>query len=122
MLGHLVTLSPCHLVIFSRGKPMPRRNRRTLLALAVLLLGVVWPARAEPPRSDLYGDPLPEGARARMGTIRFRQGGSLTNVAIAPDGKTLATAGSENSVPIWDAATGKIVQQLGWHPGTFLMV
>ena len=49
-------------------------------------------ARRDPPRADRFGDPLPEGALVRYGTIRYRPG-DIEGCALSPDGKTLATAG-----------------------------
>jgi RNA polymerase sigma factor (sigma-70 family) len=57
-------------------------------------------------RTDAHGDPLPEGALFRLGTVRFRHPGSVTAVALSSDGKTLATEGS-GTIRLWDATTGK---------------
>jgi len=59
-------------------------------------------------RKDLYGDPLPPGAVARMGTLRFRQPGCCLHVAYSPDGKLLAS-GWDEGIAVWDVATGKRV-------------
>jgi RNA polymerase sigma factor (sigma-70 family) len=55
-------------------------------------------------RTDRYGDPLPPGAIARMGTVRFRTW--ATSVAFLPGDKMLATVAQE-VVSFWDVATGK---------------
>lgn len=57
---------------------------------------------------DLYGDPLPTGASARLGSVRFRQGGAIEAIALSPDGKYLASASRDNNTTtLWEVATGK---------------
>src|SRR5262249_38115290 len=66
------------------------------------------PPRDEPPpRRDLHGDPLPRGAIARLGTVRFQHHGEVTSGFFSADGKTLTTAGRDHAVRRWDLATGK---------------
>src|SRR5437879_111223 len=77
---------------------------------------------APPPRVDLFGDPLPPGALARLGTVRARHGGAANAVAYAPDGKTLASAGEDQTVRLWDVATGKEIHACAGHRDDVLSV
>jgi RNA polymerase sigma factor (sigma-70 family) len=71
-------------------------------------------------RADRYGDPLPNGAVARLGTVRFHQGAPVACLAFAPDGKTLASGGnylegSDRVVWLWHAPSGKVVRRFVGH-------
>lgn len=56
---------------------------------------------------DRSGDPLPAQALARLGTLRFRHGGTVKQIAFSPDGEILASACSDGVVYLWEASTGK---------------
>jgi hypothetical protein len=75
-------------------------------------------------RVDLYGDPLPQGAIARMGTTQFRHpppdrrrlkdylgDPPVTGVAFSADGQALATRRSER-LRLWNANTGKLLLEI----------
>lgn len=61
--------------------------------------------REAKPRTDDHGDPLPDGAIARLGTSRFRHAGAEF-VVFSPDGKTIASR-SYREVRLWETATGR---------------
>ena len=81
------------------------------------------------PRVDLFGDPLPNGAVARMGTRRWHHHDSNPYFALSPDGKTAATAGGDQTpegdrilgvIHLWEMETGKETRQLpGYGPLAF---
>jgi RNA polymerase sigma factor (sigma-70 family) len=57
---------------------------------------------------DLYGDPLPDGAVARLGTVRLNTASGVGGVAFTPDGKSLASFSFGNGTArIWDPSTGR---------------
>jgi RNA polymerase sigma factor (sigma-70 family) len=62
---------------------------------------------AKPSAAARDEDPLPQGARLRLGSQRFTYGAFIDALALSPDGATVAAVGGTNSVVFWDAATGK---------------
>src|SRR5258708_4411402 len=62
-------------------------------------------------RTDQYGDPLPQGARARLGTVRWRHPGRVNKVVFSPDGRRLISCASwDNAARAWDVASGKEIR------------
>jgi WD40 repeat protein len=86
----------------------------TLVMLVVLAPGFGQPPGPPPQDSspsaagrDLYGDPLPPGALARLGTIKRRP--SSGTLMVTPDGKTVMGVDySRRVVRYFDAATGEL--------------
>ncbi|HTU22729.1 MAG TPA: WD40 repeat domain-containing protein [Gemmataceae bacterium] len=95
-----------------------RRNRFAVGLVFVLLVatGAAHGEDANKPRTDLYGDPLPSGAIARLGTIRLRHADA--EIAFSKDGKRLFSCDGSGEIRIWDVATGKLLrrQQLFGKP------
>jgi len=60
---------------------------------------------AKAPATDSLGDILPNGARLRLGSLRFRPPSIVAELALSPDETTLVSVGDE--LIVWDAATGK---------------
>ncbi|HMC65359.1 MAG TPA: hypothetical protein VKI65_10515 [Gemmataceae bacterium] len=101
--------------------------RGRFFAIMLLLLAASLPARSEPPaekkppvRLDRYGDPLPEGAIARLGTVRLRHASRVYTLCYFPDGKTLVSAG--RTIRLWDVANGKALRQLWCQHSTIFCV
>src|SRR5262245_23842257 len=90
-----------------------------LLFAMLLMLATSLPARSEPPaekkqpvRLDRYGDPLLEGAIARLGTVRLRhENTGVLWTAFADAGKVIAS-GSAYGLHLWDTASGKLLAQI----------
>ncbi len=57
---------------------------------------------------DLYGDPLPQGAIMRLGTLQRRAVGA--QLAVSSDGESIIGVRGQRYIHIWDAATGKLRQ------------
>lgn len=56
--------------------------------------------------TDRMGDPLPQGAVQRLGTLRMKYNRGLSDICYLPDGRGVVALGS--SIHIWDLAKGKI--------------
>jgi WD40 repeat protein len=117
---------------------MPVTRRLGLLLLfASFVVACGQLARGEPPvgqakqepapsrkriHTDLYGDPLPDGAVARLGTVRLRPGNEVFSVIFTPDGKSLIFPDSGSAsdagrffIGIYDPATGARVRGFSGH-------
>jgi WD40 repeat protein len=98
-----------------------------MLSIPVLSVIVVFgstSAFAETPHLDRYGDPLPPGAIARLGSLRLLCEGDLANVVFSKDGRIVAAvrnapviqffvagrpAPAQQDTPsqFWEVATGR---------------
>jgi RNA polymerase sigma factor (sigma-70 family) len=70
---------------------------------------------AHVPGVDRYGDPLPKGAIARLGTTRFRHHGGSFNgdrAFLTPDGKTLVTSSADGEARAWEVSTGRLLRSI----------
>jgi WD40 repeat protein len=79
--------------------------RFAALVLAILPLA----ARGQVVPTDAAGDPLPPGAIARIGTVRFLPRPYLQQVFFTADGSTVIGRGGDNVIDFWDAETGRPV-------------
>jgi RNA polymerase sigma factor (sigma-70 family) len=70
------------------------------------------PAEGNQARADHLGDPLPDEAIARLGTVRFRHGSAISALAMSTDGKVVASAGWGEAIYLWDVATGKQLHRI----------
>jgi WD40 repeat protein len=102
----------------------------TLTAAVLLLLGLAGsgaayflrPAAApRPPLPDSIAqapkkdDPRPQPRPTERKPLTLKHDGGVRALAYARDGKTLATAGSDGTVILWDPATGKQVRRIKAH-------
>jgi hypothetical protein len=85
------------------------------LAAGLWVLAAVLPIQADN-RFDLSGDPIPVGARARMGTQRFLHGGNVSSLFVSPDGQLIASVGAR-AVCLWESATGKELHRFSGDVG-----
>lgn len=91
-----------------------RRTHIKLLACITLVLSLLTSA-AESALTDDFGDPLPPGAVARLGSVRFRH--TYARFAVfSPDGKTIASWGSSDGqlhdIIVWETVTGRPLRRL----------
>ncbi len=114
------------------GSPSPVKAFRAALLL-LLVAGAVaggaaalgsraqtppLPPRAEPvqkpqpkeeakPLLDALGDPVPDGAVARLGSLRLYHGRNVYRVVLSPDAKLVVSQDDQGENRLWDAVTGQ---------------
>lgn len=76
---------------------------RSTSLIVISCFALLPTALAGPPDGrDLYGDPLPEGAVSRLGTLRFRSSGKVEALAIGGAGFLITS--SPSGIQRWDAS------------------
>lgn len=137
--------------ILDASRPLTRRLSRSGSALLTivaipLMIGAAGLRAGEPPETssatserapadsvaeaatpqaghDIYGDPLPEGAISRLGTIRLRQPGQgWRRIAFLPGGSQFIVGGLDCDARCWDARTGEMIHKFdlnGAQPSAF---
>jgi RNA polymerase sigma factor (sigma-70 family) len=117
LLGALLVLSAAVLLTGGTALMVSRPKATPLIAPRAL--------DDESPKKELtdrWGDPLPGGATARLGTTRFRVGGG--GLGFLPDNKTLISPVRHlfrtegHSIGFWDAQTGKLLREIDTNPLT----
>src|SRR6516225_8719460 len=88
-----------------------KRGHRFLPVVVGLALAAPANAGETRAKTDSFGDALPAGAVARIGTARLRHGDFITSLSFSADGSLLASGSSdlEPMVHLWDARTGKLL-------------
>lgn len=76
-----------------------------LLVTAASAPVLAWTDEPES-RTDALGDPLPDGARLRLGTLRFRHPTNVDELALSPDERSVVTL-ERGLLIVWDTETGK---------------
>jgi WD40 repeat protein len=81
------------------------------VVLALIATGSVAAQEKPKPRLDFHGDPLTDGAVARLGSVRFQPPGNAHVFALSPDGSTVAATTEDPKVGtqlyLVDTTTGK---------------
>jgi RNA polymerase sigma factor (sigma-70 family) len=120
LVGLILAISGVGLLGRATPSPLPLspegRGVRGLAAQPPMArAGELEPAAAEPKpreRTDRYGDRLPTGAIARLGTVRFRHGLSVDRLTFSPDGKLVASWDCFRGIVLWEVGSGRVSREL----------
>jgi WD40 repeat protein len=93
---------------------MPRH--RLLLLCPLLAFALAAEAGQVPsPAKDLSGDPLPAGAVARLGSLRFRHDAAIIFAAFLPGGRSILSVSSDGVACVWEFPSGKPLRRFETH-------
>ncbi|HEY7315775.1 MAG TPA: sigma-70 family RNA polymerase sigma factor [Gemmataceae bacterium] len=95
----------------------PQQNKAETRGESARKITDARPASARESRKDRQGDPLPEGATARLGTLRMRHTEMTASAVFTRDGKTAIVGDGAGNLVYWDVATGREVRRLRGAPG-----
>ncbi len=121
------TLHAALLTTPARGLALGKLAAVCALILGLTAAGVTLPVGTKPApdtppqerkassqkaKTDLLGDPLPEGALLRLGTIRQRHAVGTSQAVFAADGKTVIVSDMGGHVIFWHVDTGKELRRV----------
>jgi RNA polymerase sigma factor (sigma-70 family) len=102
----------CGVLAAMRQTPAPPREGGPPAA------GDAAPAREKAQR-PLPADPLPAGAVAQFGSSRLQDFTIDRSTAFSPDGKLLATSGSNSPICVWDVVSGALARTQPNHGSVY---
>src|SRR5262245_54678054 len=90
-------------------------SQTKLVMMLITFATSISTAAAQPAKGvDRYGDPLPAGAIARLGTVRFRHDQPVRQIHYSADGKSLlgdapnySSESFGGGARVWDVRTGQ---------------
>ena len=97
-----------------------RSNQRFLYVGSVMraFSGIlIGGAAAAQNKTDRFGDPLPPGAVARIGTVRFKHAKAVNSVAFLSDGNRIVSSSDDGTVRLWNAQSGALLHTFEGHRG-----
>jgi RNA polymerase sigma factor (sigma-70 family) len=95
-----------------QAAPQPEKEAKRVEALEP-------PIAARKPSAKPASDGLPEGAIARLGSLRFNHGEGLRSLHYTPDGKTVVSYGG-GFIRLWDTESGWEIKQFPVVKGSSL--
>ncbi|HYV37890.1 MAG TPA: hypothetical protein VE988_19550 [Gemmataceae bacterium] len=93
------------------------RHLFVLLACSLLALAITSEkGQGQTAGKDLQGDPLPTGAVARLGTLRFRHNANIAFAAFVNNGKAVVSVGEDGVICVWEFPSGKPIHRIDAYP------
>lgn len=86
----------------AKGRPQPKNSKKMTL-----------------PRADRYGDPLPQGVLARLGTIRLRRGYEVYSLSKRDSFLTVYREAESTALCRWHMSTGELLNRVEFPLRTF---